>query len=115
MTDSMDQTIDQAVVGQTPRVEVYTTRYCPYCISAKALLSRKGVPFTELDVSGDPQGRQAMMTRAQGRMTVPQIFVGATHVGGSDELHALERAGKLDPLLAAEGITLSSADQGPNR
>jgi glutaredoxin 3 len=91
---------------QTARVDIYTTRYCPYCISAKALLDRKGVPYTEIDVSGDPEGRHAMIERAQGGMTVPQIFVGSTHVGGSDELHALNRAGRLDPLLVAEGVSL---------
>jgi glutaredoxin 3 len=88
------------------QVDIYTTRYCPYCIAAKGLLKRKGIAFTEIDVSGDPQGRSRMVERAQGRYTVPQIFVGATHVGGSDELHALDGAGKLDPLLAAEGIPL---------
>jgi glutaredoxin 3 len=82
-----------------PKVEIYTTRYCPYCISAKALLQRKKVEFVEIDVSGDPRGRAKMVERAKGRMTVPQIFIGAVHVGGSDDLHALERAGKLDPLL----------------
>jgi glutaredoxin 3 len=82
------------------KVEIYTTRYCPYCISAKALLTRKNVQFTEIDVSGDPQGRATMINRADGRMTVPQIFIGDVHVGGSDDLHELERAGKLDPLLA---------------
>ena len=85
-----------------PSVEIYTTRYCPYCVRAKALLAQKGVPFTEIDVSGDAELRQSMMERAHGRMTVPQIFIGSTHVGGSDDLHALERAGKLDPLLVAE-------------
>jgi glutaredoxin 3 len=80
-------------------IEIYTTRYCPYCQAAKRLLSRKGVDFTEIDVSGDPQRRSAMTARANGRMTVPQIFIGATHVGGCDDLYALERAGKLDPLL----------------
>jgi glutaredoxin 3 len=84
-------------------VEIYTTRYCPYCISAKALLARKGIDFKEIDVSGDPEGRSKMIERANGRMTVPQIFIGKTHVGGSDELHELERAGKLDPLLKANG------------
>jgi glutaredoxin 3 len=83
-------------------VEIYTTRSCPYCHSAKALLSRKGVAFTEIDVTGDRQGRSRMVERANGRYTVPQIFIGATHVGGSDELHALDDAGKLDPLLAAD-------------
>ena len=80
-------------------VEIYTTRYCPYCISAKALLTRKNVQFTEFDVSGDAAGRAAMIQRANGRMTVPQIFIGDIHVGGSDDLHELERAGKLDALL----------------
>jgi len=92
-------------------VDIYTTRSCPYCHSAKALLQRKGIAFTEIDVTGDPQGRSKMVARAQGRYTVPQIFVGSTHVGGSDDLHALNRAGTLDPLLAAEGIALP-AQQG---
>jgi glutaredoxin 3 len=68
------------------KVEIYTTRYCPYCHAAKRLLSRKGVEFTEIDVSGDPKGRSDMVARANGRMTVPQIFIGSTHVGGSDDL-----------------------------
>ena len=75
------------------QVEIYTTRYCPYCHSAKALLNRKGVAFVEIDVSGDPQGRARMVERANGRMTVPQIFIGAIHVGGFDELSALNRRG----------------------
>ena len=83
-----------------PPVEIYTTSYCPYCHAAKALLKRKGVAFTEIDVSGDYERRQEMVTRSHGRMTVPQIFIGPVHVGGSDDLHALERAGKLDALLA---------------
>jgi glutaredoxin 3 len=83
-----------------PKVTIYTTPFCPYCHSAKALLKRKNVDFSEIDVSFDPQERQRMMARAQGRRSVPQIFIGETHVGGSDELHALERQGKLDPLLA---------------
>src|SRR5260221_11095851 len=82
-----------------PEIEIYTTRYCPYCHAAKRLLTRKGVEFTEIDVSGDPKGRSEMVARANGRMTVPQIFIGSTHVGGYDDLSALERAGKLDPLL----------------
>jgi glutaredoxin 3 len=84
-------------------VEIYTTRYCPYCIQAKALLKRKGVAFHEIDVGHERQRRHEMVERAHGRMTVPQIFIGATHVGGCDDLYALEDAGKLDPLLAAEG------------
>ena len=82
-----------------PRIEIYTTRYCPYCVSAKALLTRKGAAFSEIDVTGDPEGRSRMIARANGRLTVPQIFIGSTHVGGYDDLSALERAGKLDPLL----------------
>jgi glutaredoxin 3 len=87
-----------------PVVEIFTTRWCPYCHAAKALLTRKGIGFTEIDVSSDWNGRQKMIERANGRTTVPQIFIGPTHVGGSDDLHALERAGKLDPLLAAAGL-----------
>jgi glutaredoxin 3 len=81
-------------------IDIYTTRYCGYCRSAKALLQRKGVTFSEIDVTGDHQGRNRMVERANGRMTVPQIFIGAAHVGGYDELYALDRAGKLDALLA---------------
>ena len=83
------------------RVEIYTTPWCGYCRAAKALLARKGVEFVEIDVSVVPDRRSEMVRRANGRWTVPQIFVGETHVGGSDDLHALDRAGKLDPLLAA--------------
>jgi glutaredoxin 3 len=81
-------------------VEIYTTRYCPYCHAAKRLLSKKRVEFTEFDVSGDRQARSKMTERAHGRMTVPQIFIGSLHVGGYDDLSALDRAGKLDALLA---------------
>jgi glutaredoxin 3 len=86
-------------------VEIYTTRWCPYCLMAKALLKRKGVTFTEINVSGHQERRNEMIQRANGRTTVPQIFVGPVHVGGSDDLHALERAGKLDTLLAGQGQT----------
>lgn len=81
-------------------VEIYTTPICPYCLAAKRLLTTKGVPFTEIDVSRDPALRDAMTQRAHGRRTVPQIFIGVTHVGGCDDLHELDAAGKLDPLLA---------------
>ena len=84
------------------RVDIYTTRYCPYCHAAKRLLSHKGVEFTEIDVTGDAKRRSEMVARANGRMTVPQIFIGSTHVGGYDDLAALDRAGKLDPLLGRE-------------
>jgi glutaredoxin 3 len=86
-------------------VDIYTTRFCPYCVAAKALLKRKGVAFNEIDVSGSVERRDEMIQRANGRMTVPQIFIGATHVGGNDELQALERAGRLDALLAGEGAS----------
>ena len=86
-----------------PSVEIYTTRYCGYCRMAKALLARKGVAFSEIDVGADWQRREEMIERSNGAMTVPQVFIGKVHVGGSDELHALDRAGKLDPLLADEG------------
>ena len=82
-----------------PPIEIYTTQWCGYCRAAKALLTRKGVTFTEISLNDQPQRRAEMMQRAGGRYTVPQIFIGDTHVGGSDELHALDRAGKLDPLL----------------
>jgi glutaredoxin 3 len=81
-------------------VEIYTTPICPYCHAAKRLLDRKGVTYREIDVSRDPSLRAAMTQRANGSRTVPQIFVGDTHVGGSDDLHALDHAGKLDGLLA---------------
>ena len=81
-------------------VEIYTTPFCGYCAMAKRLLDRKGVAYREIDVSADPALRAAMVQRANGRRTVPQIFIGTTHVGGSDDLHALDHAGKLDPMLA---------------
>ena len=83
-----------------PPIVIYTTPYCSYCVSAKALLQRKGVEFTEIDVAGAPDRRAEMARRANGLTTVPQIFIGSDHVGGCDELHALEGAGKLDSLLA---------------
>jgi glutaredoxin 3 len=83
-----------------PLVDIYTTRFCPYCSAAKALLKRKGVSYSEIDLSNEFGRRKEMIQRTNGRMTVPQIFIGTKHVGGSDELHALERAGRLDPLLA---------------
>ena len=84
-----------------PPIVMYTKSYCPYCHAAKDLLEKKGAPFQEIDVTRDPEGYRAMVARAGGRTTVPQIFVGETHVGGSDDLYALEARGKLDGLLAA--------------
>ncbi|MEE2861842.1 MAG: glutaredoxin 3 [Paracoccus sp. (in: a-proteobacteria)] len=80
-------------------VEIYTTRTCPFCIRAKQLLDQKGVNYNEIDVGADPSLRSSMTQRANGKRTVPQIFVGNTHVGGCDDLYAMDRAGKLDPLL----------------
>jgi glutaredoxin 3 len=82
-------------------VTIYTTRFCPYCSDAKALLRRKAVAFEEIDVSGDRAGRAAMTERAGGRTSVPQIFIKGRHVGGCDDLYTLDAAGELDPLLAA--------------
>lgn len=80
-------------------IEIYTSPTCGYCHAAKRLLNAKGVSFTEYDVIREPQKRQEMLGRSNGRRTVPQIFVGATHVGGCDDLYEMERAGTLDPLL----------------
>jgi glutaredoxin 3 len=85
-------------------VEIYTQKYCSFCQWAKELLTRKGVDFREIDVTADRQMREEMVARANGRTTVPQIFVGPTHIGGCDELYALEEGGGLDVLLGpAEG------------
>jgi glutaredoxin 3 len=81
-------------------VEIYTIRYCPYCQDAKELLSHKGVVFDEIDANGSREIRKQMIERANGRSTFPQIFIGGTHVGGCDDLYALDEAGKLDSLLA---------------
>ncbi|CAM3654668.1 Glutaredoxin [Pseudomonas reidholzensis] len=81
-------------------VIVYSSDYCPYCMRAKSLLQSKGVAFEEIKVDGKPQVRAEMSHKA-GRTSVPQIWIGSTHVGGCDDLYALERAGKLDSLLAA--------------
>lgn len=82
-------------------VTLYTTPFCGYCLAAKRLLTGKGVSYVEIDVSQDTTQRAEMTQRAKGRRTVPQIFIGAEHVGGFDEIAALDRAGKLDPMLAA--------------
>ncbi|PHQ99348.1 MAG: glutaredoxin 3 [Marinosulfonomonas sp.] len=81
-------------------VEIYTSPFCGFCVAAKRLLKSKGVEFTEYNVAMNATKRQEMMSRANGGHTVPQIFIGENHVGGCDELHALERAGKLDMMLA---------------
>ncbi len=83
------------------KVRIYTTRICPYCLRAKALLKKKNVPYEEIDVSFDADLRERMTAQTGGARTVPQIFVGDTHVGGCDELYALDKSGKLDSLLAS--------------
>jgi glutaredoxin 3 len=81
-------------------IEVYTTPYCSYYAAAKDLLRRKGAQFIEIDVSMNRERMTEMVKRANGRLTVPQIFIGATHIGGCDDLYALDHAGGLDPMLA---------------
>ncbi|SDB61850.1 glutaredoxin 3 [Belnapia rosea] len=84
-----------------PKVEIYTILFCPYCDRAKALLDKKGVAFEEIDAPTGSQARKDAIARSGGRTTVPQIFIDGKPIGGSDDLTALDRTGKLDPLLAA--------------
>lgn len=83
----------------TAQVQIYATNSCPYCHAARALLDRKHVAYELIDVGRQPELRAEMTQRANGRRTVPQIFIDGAHVGGSDDIHALDRAGKLDPML----------------
>ena len=83
------------------QVTIYTKPYCPYCIRAVDLLEKKGVAFTEIEAAFDPDKRREMIQRSNGRATFPQIFINGQHIGGSDDMHALEREGRLDALLAA--------------
>jgi glutaredoxin 3 len=83
------------------QIELYTKAFCPFCARAKALLNRKGADFAETDISMNPGARDTMMQRSGGRSTVPQIFIDGQHIGGSDDLTALDARGGLDPLLAA--------------
>jgi glutaredoxin 3 len=85
-----------------PQVEIYTTMFCPYCARARALLKRKGVDYTEIDIIEEPQRRDEMIRRAGGRTTVPQIFIDGEHIGGCDDMVALDGAGKLDPKLGID-------------
>jgi glutaredoxin 3 len=82
-----------------PRVEIYSTMFCPYCARAKSLLERKGVKYENFDIIEDGSKREEMQRRAGGRTSVPQIFIDGEHIGGCDDLYALDRAGKLDPKL----------------
>ncbi len=84
-----------------PEIIVYTKDYCPYCHAAKELLRKKGAAFTEVDIQKHPDRRAEMIEKAGGKTTVPQIFIGGQHVGGCDDIHALDSAGKLDPMLGA--------------
>ena len=84
------------------KVEMYSTMWCPYCARARNLLQRKGVTFTDIDIEAEPARRGEMRKRAHGRSSVPQIFINGEHIGGSDDMAALDRAGKLDAKL---GIT----------
>lgn len=84
-----------------PEIVVYTKDFCPYCHAAKELLHKKGAAFTEVDIQKHPDRRPEMIAKAGGRTTVPQIFIAGQHVGGCDDIHALDEAGKLDPLLAS--------------
>jgi len=83
-----------------PKVTIYTTMLCPYCVMAKQLLKRKGVTYEEIDVTGRSALREEMTTKAGGRSTVPQIWIGETHIGGCDDLYALDQAGRLDRVLS---------------
>lgn len=82
-------------------VTIYTRPYCPYCTAALDLLEKKGAEFTEIVANADPEKRQEMLARSGGRATYPQIFVGERHIGGCDDMMALDRRGELDPLLTA--------------
>ncbi len=82
-------------------IEIYTTKTCPYCVKAKALLDRKGAKYTEIDVSGNDEARLNLVEKANGMKTVPQIFIGGKHIGGCDDMYALDAKGGLDPLLNA--------------
>ncbi|WP_075183287.1 glutaredoxin 3 [Pantoea sp. 1.19] len=82
------------------QIDIYTKATCPFCHRAKALLAQKGVTYNEIAIDGDAEGREKMIARAHGRTTVPQIFIADRHIGGCDDLHALDARGELDPLLA---------------
>ncbi len=88
--------------GNSPRVEIYTWQFCPYCIRAKGLLDRKGVEYSEYRIDGDEEARRRMALRATGRTSLPQVFINNLGLGGCDDLHALERTGELDALLGRQ-------------
>ncbi len=84
-----------------PPITIYTKSWCPYCSAAKKLLNERGAEFTEIDIEKKPDARAEMIQKAKGRSTVPQIFIGEKHVGGCDDLYALDDSGQLEPLLQA--------------
>jgi len=90
--------VSAAAVSDIPEIVMYSSGWCPYCVRARALLERKGLPFREIKVDEDPAEREAMLARSGGARTVPQIFIGDHHVGGFDDLYALDKAGRLDEL-----------------
>jgi glutaredoxin 3 len=92
-------------MSAAPEIVMYSTGWCPYCVRARALLERKGLAFREIKIDEDPAERDAMLARSGGRRTVPQIFVGDHHVGGFDDLYALDKAGKLDELISTKDTT----------
>jgi glutaredoxin 3 len=92
-------------MSDTPGIVMYSSAWCPYCVRARALLERKGLAFREIKIDQDSAGRDAMLARSGGRRTVPQIFVGDFHVGGFDDLYALDKAGKLDELISTKDTT----------
>ncbi|MBD1214458.1 MAG: glutaredoxin 3 [Dolichospermum circinale Clear-D4] len=85
----------------TAKVEIYTWSTCPFCLRAKSLLNKKGVNFTEYSIDGDEDARAKMAQRANGRRSLPQIFINDNHIGGCDDIHGLDRQGKLDEMLAS--------------
>jgi glutaredoxin 3 len=91
------------------RFEVYVTTFCPYCVRAKSLLKKKGLSYSEIDVTGDEEKRAWLVQASGGRRTVPQIFLDGKPLGGSDELHALDRSGELDKLVSAGAAASASA------
>ena len=99
------QIIDKSIIGvhmpqsHAPKVEIYTKSYCPHCVRAKELLKKKGITFAEIDIENDSELAAKIMERAGGAKTVPQIFINGVHVGGCDDLYALDREGKLDEML----------------
>jgi len=96
---TIGQSAGPAPSGKTPMVEIYSWQFCPYCIRAKGLLDRKGVVYSEYRIDGDEEARRRMAIRANGRTSLPQIFINNLGIGGCDDLHALERSGELDTLL----------------